>query len=79
MTPRSWFTLTLRLLGVWAAMEGIDSIVTVLNIKAGFYQPTVTHLGDYALHAGGRMLVAFVLLMGAPLISAYVYTGTSEK
>jgi hypothetical protein len=49
------------------------------NIKAGFYQPTVTHLGDYALHAGGKMLVAFVLLMGAPLISAYFYTGTSEK
>ena len=48
---------------------GVSS-VTVLNIKARFYQPTVTHLGDYAPHAGEKLLVAFVLLMGAQVISA---------
>jgi len=47
---------------------GVVSSVT--NIKVGFYQPTVTDLGDYALHAGEKLLVAFVLLMGARVTSA---------
>ena len=45
MTPRSWFTLALRVVGVWAAFDGIDEVVTVLNIKAGFFQPGYTQLG----------------------------------
>jgi hypothetical protein len=79
MTPRSWFTLGLRILGVWAAIEGIEQIVVALNIKAGFFQPGYTQLSAYALHAAARMLVAFVLLVGAPAISAFFYGGGTEK
>ena len=75
MTPRSWFTLALRLLGVWAAIDSIDQIVTILNIKAGFFQPGYTQVWAYALHAAGKMLVAFCLLVGAPVIAAYFYGG----
>jgi len=79
MTPRSWFTLALRLFGVWAAIDGIDEIVTVLNIKAGFFQPGYTQLSAYALHGAGKMLVAFCLLVGAPMIAAFFYGGGAEK
>jgi hypothetical protein len=79
MTPPSWFTLALRILGVWAAIEGIEQIVIVLNIKAGFSQPGYTQLSAYPLHAAARMLVAFVLLVGAPIISAFCYGGGVDK
>jgi hypothetical protein len=79
MTPRSWFTLALRLMGVWAAIEGIDQIVVVLNMKAGFFQPGYTQASAYALHAAARMLVAFALLVGAPMITAFFYGSSVEK
>jgi hypothetical protein len=79
MTPRSWFALALRLLGVWAAIEGIDQIVVVLNIKAGVFQPGYTQASAYALHAAAKILVAFVLLVGAPMVAAYFYGSGAEK
>jgi hypothetical protein len=79
MTPRSWFTLALRLLGVWAAIEGIDQNVVVLNIRAGFFQPGYTQASAYALHAAARMLVAFALLVGAPMVAAFFYGSGAEK
>lgn len=78
MTPRSWFTLALRLFGVWAAIDGIDEIITVLNFKAGFFQPGYTQVWAYALKAAGKILVAYCLLVGAPMIAAFFYGGAEK-
>lgn len=78
MTPRTWFTLALRALGVWVAIDGIDLLVTVVNIKFGFASPMTTQLPAYLLHAAGKLVIAFVLLKGAPLISAYFYAPATK-
>ena len=79
MTPRSWFTLALRLLGVWAAFDGVDQLVTIANIKFGLFTPAYTALPAYLLHAGAKFGIAFLLLRGAPVISAYFYAPEPPK
>lgn len=42
MTPRLWFSLSLRIIGMWELIEAAEHFVTMFNIKSGLYQPAYT-------------------------------------
>jgi hypothetical protein len=70
--------LALRLLGVWAAIDGIDQWATVANTEFGFCSPRSTQLAAFLLHGAVKIVIAYVLLRGASLISAYFYSSRSS-
>jgi hypothetical protein len=78
MTPRTWFTLALRIIGVWVAIDGIDQLAAVVNIKFGFSSPVTTQLPAFLIHGALKILIAFVVLRGAPLISSYFYAAATK-
>jgi hypothetical protein len=73
MTPRDWFTLILRVLGVWELIATADEVVTILNINAGLWHPARTEIQSYIAHGIATFLIGIWLLKGAPTIARIFY------
>jgi len=73
MTPHDWFTLFLRLLGVWELIGTVDQAITILNISAGVWRPERTTIGTYITHGLAAFLIGIWLLKAAPTIARAFY------
>jgi hypothetical protein len=69
MTPRDWFALALRVLGVMKIAEGFQALMVAFDIRVeAFHTQTGTVAGE--LHvAFGFFLMGLVLLLGAPALA----------
>jgi hypothetical protein len=63
---RVWFTLALRIIGMWELVVTAGFILTAFDISAGFYHSR----GDYTF---GHFFLAAWLLKGAPMIEEFFY------
>jgi hypothetical protein len=70
MTPRMYFTLVLRGIGIWNFIEGLDHFVTAFNVHKGLYTPSLTDSQAFVTHGSLHLVVGIVLLAGAATISA---------
>ncbi|WP_266169991.1 hypothetical protein [Dyella subtropica] len=79
MTPFLWFSLSLRIIGAWTIVTGLEMAVTAFNVARGlssaaeysawaFFNQTVAHL------AIGLMLVKF-----APMLAQWAYPRSKAR
>jgi hypothetical protein len=73
MTPRDWFTLALRILGIWELIYTIDTVVTIFNVTAHLFRLERTDVAAYVTHALISFLIAVWLLKAGPSIAAFFY------
>jgi hypothetical protein len=79
MTPRQWFSVALRVLGVWELLDALYHFTTVVTIKTGLFTPAASQPGAFFVHGVAKVIIAIVLLKWASLIAAYFYPLGSEK
>jgi hypothetical protein len=79
MTPRLWFSVALRVLGVWELLDALYHFTTVATIKAGLYTPVTSQAASFFVHGVIKTLIAVVLLKWASLIAAYFYPLAPER
>lgn len=72
MTPRMYFTLVLRGIGVWKLIEGLDNFVTAFNIHIGAYDTHLIAPKAYVAHGLLLFAVGALLLKAAPAISVMI-------
>jgi hypothetical protein len=79
MTPRLWFSVALRVLGVWELLDALYHFTTVITIKTGLYTPVASQPASFFVHGVVKVLIAIVLLKWASLVAAYFYPLGPEK
>lgn len=70
MTPRMWFALVLRYLGVGSLMTAISYLVTAYDVQKGLNMQSLTVLAEVN-HATVQTVMGLVLLFFADRISAF--------
>ncbi len=73
MSPKHWFVLACRVMGVWTLLGAITSWVTVHNVLKGFFRPESTSIGGYVLHAAVDTVLGLYLLVGSAQLASLVY------
>jgi hypothetical protein len=75
--PGDWFTLFLRVLGIWqliAGVDGVTGLIAIVNIKTGLSQPAIgMSVEAFMTHTLAYLLIGLLLLLGAPAISRLFY------
>jgi hypothetical protein len=79
VTPQSFFSIGLRLIGVWKLTDAIDCSVTAYNVSAGVSKTDLLSTWSYINHAIGFGVLGVVLLLGAPLIAAVLVGPAKEQ
>lgn len=79
MTPRLWFALALRVLGAWLVTEAVTDFAAMFNVLAHLYNPAYTSPKGYFVYGATKLVVALMLLKGAPVIAAYFYPNNPSK
>ena len=72
-TPREWFTLFLRVFGIWELSSAADEFVSVFNINAGFWHPQYSLIQSYGMHGLCAFLIGVGLLRGASAFARLFY------
>jgi hypothetical protein len=62
MRPKDWFTVGLRLLGVWMLLESLGELVSGLELQFRFIEPLRTTPFAYFLHTAIDFVAAVALL-----------------
>jgi hypothetical protein len=74
-----WFTLGLRLLGVWQLLKAFEYVLTGFDIATGLYRPSFEYtLGGAMVHMFGCFFVGAWLLRGAPRIAEFFDAAISQ-
>ncbi len=72
MTPRSYFTLLLRGIGIWKIIDGFDEATTAWNVHEKFFTSPYVTPGAYVGHAFTFFFIGIILLFFAAPISALI-------
>jgi hypothetical protein len=71
---RSWFTLALRIIGIWELVTAAGFLMTAFDMSVGYYRSSGNcTLGGMMVHTFGHFFLAAWLLKGAPKIAAFFY------
>ena len=73
MGPRDWFTVALRLFGIYQATVAVAYALYAFNSVAGVYGPGHEGMGLAVTHLVTNVALAAWLLKGAPGIARYFY------
>jgi len=72
MSPRKWFEVGARLIGVWTLLGMISELRTILVIRMELFNPS-TPLLTYIIHAACDAAAGFYLLFAAGHLSGIVF------
>jgi hypothetical protein len=78
MSPRNWFGVGVRLIGLWQIVTGVDELVAYANVVLRLSKTSATNANSFLTHAIIRLLVGFVLMFSAVSIVNAVYPVTPE-
>jgi hypothetical protein len=76
MTKGEWFTLFLRVLGVWELIATFERAITIIDMNAGNWQPQSE--ADIT-HGLATLLIGISLLIAAPIIARVFYSGKPSQ
>ena len=79
MTPRDWFIVGLRLIGIWQLTEMIGDLVGIIGINAGYYRTQYGTPSWYMIVAFGHFALAVWLLKFAPQTARFFYPDKSKS
>lgn len=72
MTPRMYFALVMRGIGVWKLAYALEAFTTAWNVYEKLDTTPYMRPGVFVAHGLVSFLIGFVLLFGATAISALV-------
>ncbi len=78
-SERAWFTVGLRILGVWLLVSACDELRTLLHVLFGVFQPLKTPLATYILIVIQHTIIGLYLLLGAQQLVGFVATWISPR
>ena len=78
MSPRMWFTLVLRGLGAYEFLNGLNHLVTALNVYFGYFSGSATTMA-FVNHAVESCTVGALLMLLAARVSALLVPPLPEK
>src|SRR5689334_17772282 len=73
MTRRDWFSVGVRLMGVWCLITALDEVRAALVVQFGWIGSQYRSLGVYFLHAAVSGAMGIYLLCGAPQLVALAF------
>jgi hypothetical protein len=80
MTPRSWFGIGVRLLGLWEMLYGLDEVVMMFSLSSGTYHSSVyANAGGVFPFAAFHLIVGGLLLKAAPVLAVWCYPNRAEE
>jgi hypothetical protein len=79
MNPRDWFTLGLRLFGIYQLIDTIEYFFTSLSISAGVYGTSHGSASWYMLVTFVHFFLSVWLLKFAPQTARFFYPDTSVR
>lgn len=77
MNPRDYFTLGLRLFGVWQLIDTVEFFFTTFTIVTDLYHPTTASPGYWMLATFVHFFLAVWLLKFAPATARFFYPDRS--
>jgi hypothetical protein len=78
MSPKDWFGIAVRVLGVWTVVEGLRGLVTVLAYRKDLLQsPDLSEY--YLMNRVAELGAGFILMRGAHLITKFCYPELSGR
>jgi hypothetical protein len=72
MTPRQYFALVLRGIGIWKLAYALEVFTTAWNVYEKLDTTPYVTAGIYVAHGLVDLAIGFVLLFGATVISVLV-------
>jgi hypothetical protein len=72
-SPRNWFGVGVRLIGLWLIVTGIDELVSFANVILRLV-PSASGGHSFLTHAIIRLVVGFVLMFSAAAIVSAAYS-----
>jgi len=79
MKPKDWFTVGVRLIGVWWLVEAAQESIYLASAELGYLKSSIYTPGNYAVHAVGNLLVGLFLISGAQVLVAFAGDWNSEN
>jgi len=79
MTPRMYFTLVLRGIGIWKLAYALEALTTAWNVYEKLYTTPYETPGAFVSHAVTNALIGATLLFGAAAISAMIVPASQPK
>ena len=73
MQQKEWFTLGVRLLGVWILFLGIEEVIAMVEARFGMISATHTTLAAYGFHAAANFAAGLYLLSGARILVDFAF------
>ena len=74
MSPRNWFGVGVRLIGLWQIVTAVDELVTYANTLLRLYTPSLTNPNGFLTHAIVRLVIGCLLLFSAASIVNAAYS-----
>ena len=73
MTRKDWFTVGVKLMGVWQLLDAVNELRTIVDMRLGWFNPlksSTTSANVVYTHAAFALVVgAYLLISGQVLIS----------
>lgn len=69
MSPRNWFSLFVRLIGVWKFASALEYVVVAYDIHAGFFKSMGGTVEGQLHVAYAQFVIAIVLVFSAPFLA----------
>jgi len=79
MTPRDWFGVVTRGLGLWTFLGGIRSSLAVIAQQSGWLAESVNDPKYLRLYAATELGVGLMMLLGADVIVRVAYSAISKR
>lgn len=74
MTPYLWFSVGMRLIGLWQLLKGMEEIFVIFDMaKGSYHMPYITTPVGVVPFVAFHLIAGIVLLKGAPTIAAWAY------
>jgi hypothetical protein len=73
MSPRNWFGVGVRLIGLWQIVTGVDELVAYANVVLRLSGTSLASSNGFLTHAIVRLLVGCILLFSAVSVVNAVY------
>jgi uncharacterized membrane protein len=73
MTPFLWFSLSLRIIGVWTIVTGLEMAVSAFNIARGLSGAAEYSAWAFFNQVIAHVVIGLVLIRFAPLLAQWAY------
>ncbi|MGC1548671.1 MAG: hypothetical protein WA777_09080 [Rhodanobacter sp.] len=75
MTPFTWFSLALRVIGAWIGIQSVQSLIYAFNLAKGFDTSNLITPMACVNQSMGYVVIGLLLIKFAPFLASLAYPG----